>query len=125
MREAAKRAGMSDARWRQISSGYQTVSGEQIPVTGPAETVARMSQVVGVTAEELQRAGRDDAAAALEEITPLPQPDTASAFSPPVDAVYQLLAALPPEAQDEVLRRLAREHPNAAQPFDAQEHHAG
>lgn len=126
IREAARRAALSDARWRQITSGYQTVSGEQIPVKAPAETLARMAQVLGVSGDELVRAGRKDAAEALEEITPLPQePSTASGYVPPVDAVYAILASLPVEAQMEVVRRLARENPAAVRPSDGHERHAG
>ncbi|WP_061443806.1 helix-turn-helix domain-containing protein [Streptomyces sp. CCM_MD2014] len=125
-REAAKRAHLSDARWRQITSGYQSVSGESIPVHAPAETLARMAQVVGVTADELARVGRQDAADALEEITPLPQPAAAAnAFSPPADAVYAILASLSPEEQAEVVRRLARENPSVVQPSGGHQRQAG
>ncbi|MGV2914630.1 helix-turn-helix domain-containing protein [Streptomyces alfalfae] len=126
IREAARRAGISDARWRQINSGYQSVSGGAVPVRAPAETLARMAQVVGVSGEELARAGREDAAAALAEITPLPQASSAaSGFVAPVDAVYAILASLPVEAQAEVVRRLARENPGAVQPSGGQERQAG
>ncbi len=66
-REAARRAGLSEGRWRQITGGYQVVSaGVYAPVRGPAATVARMAAVVGVTAAQLRQAGRADAAIALE-----------------------------------------------------------
>lgn len=74
-REAARRAGISDARWRQITSGYQTVSGTRVPVSAPAETVARMAQVVGVTSEQLATAGREDAAEALRDLAPPGEPE--------------------------------------------------
>jgi len=65
-REAARRAGISEGRWRQIASGYQVVSaGVYAPVRGPAGTLARMAAVVGVTPAQLRRAGRTDAARAL------------------------------------------------------------
>lgn len=67
-RAAARQAAISDARWRQITSGYQTVSGTQVPVRAPADTLARMALVVGVTPEQLAEAGRQDAADALREI---------------------------------------------------------
>ncbi len=59
-REAARRAGISEGRWRQIASGYQVVSaGIYAPVRGPAPTLARMAAVVGVTPAQLtQPAGR-------------------------------------------------------------------
>src|SRR5215469_2152704 len=65
-REAARRAGISEGRWRQIASGYQVVSaGVYAPVHGPAGTLARMAAVVGVTPAQLRKAGRPDAARAL------------------------------------------------------------
>jgi hypothetical protein len=106
IRKAAPQAGISDARWRQITSGYQSVSGEHVPVRAPADTLARMAQVVGVTGDELRRIGRQDAAEALAEITPTVEEQSAAAYAPPVDAVYAIMAALPPDAQEEVIRRL-------------------
>ena len=65
-REAARRAGISEGRWRQITSGYQVVSaGIYAPVRGPAATLARMAAVAGVTPAQLEQAGRADAAAIL------------------------------------------------------------
>jgi hypothetical protein len=69
VREAARRAGLSYGRWRQITSGYQNVSpGSYAAVRAPARTLARMAHVVGITPGELTAAGREDAASALEEI---------------------------------------------------------
>ena len=65
-REASRRAGISEGRWRQIASGYQVVSsGVYAPVHGPAETLAKMAAVAGVTPAQLTGAGRPDAADAL------------------------------------------------------------
>ncbi len=65
-REAARRAGLSEGRWRQITSGYQIVSpGVYAQVRGPAATLAKMAAVAGVTAEELRAADREDAAVLL------------------------------------------------------------
>jgi hypothetical protein len=65
-REASKRAGISEGRWRQIASGYQVVSpGVYAPVHGPAQTLAKMAAVAGVTPAQLTGAGRPDAAKAL------------------------------------------------------------
>lgn len=65
-REAARRAGVSEGRWRQIAGGYQVVSpGVYAQVRGPAATLAKMAAVAGVTAAELRAAGREDAAQAL------------------------------------------------------------
>lgn len=65
-RKAASLVGISDARWRQIVNGYQSVGAGQVAtVVGPDETVARMAQVVGVTSEQLREAGRPEAAELL------------------------------------------------------------
>ena len=65
-REAARRAGISEGRWRQIAGGYQVVSpGVYAHVRGPAATLARMAAVAGVTPDQLTAAGRDDAARAM------------------------------------------------------------
>jgi hypothetical protein len=65
-REASRRAGISEGRWRQIASGYQVVSsGVYAPVHGPAQTLAKMAAVAGVTPAQLTAAGRPDAASAL------------------------------------------------------------
>jgi transcriptional regulator with XRE-family HTH domain len=65
-REGARRAGISEGRWRQIASGYQVVSpGVYAPVHGPAQTVARMAAAAGVSPAQLTGAGRPDAATAL------------------------------------------------------------
>jgi hypothetical protein len=69
IREAARRAGISYGRWRQIVTGYQNVSpGEYAAVRAPARTVARMAKVVGVTPSQLEEAGRADAADILRAI---------------------------------------------------------
>jgi hypothetical protein len=66
-RQAARLAGISEGRWRQISGGYQVVRpGASAPVRGPAATLARMAAAAGVSADELRAAGREDAARVLE-----------------------------------------------------------
>jgi hypothetical protein len=65
-REAARRAGISEGRWRQITGGYQVVSpGVYAQVRGPAATLAKMAAVAGLSPAELRAAGREDAAAVL------------------------------------------------------------
>lgn len=62
-RHAATEAGISDARWRQIVNGYMSAGGGQaVSVVGPADTLARMARVVGVTPDQLREVGRADAA---------------------------------------------------------------
>lgn len=60
-RSAALVAGLSEGRWRQIVSGYTSSNGQVNTVKGPADTVARMAQAVGVPIAELE-AVRPDAA---------------------------------------------------------------
>ena len=73
-----------------------------------------MAQVAGVTADQLRQAGRDDAADELDELESqaAAQP-TALTSDPQIDAIVALLATLPPEAQDEVLRRMRQDNPAA------------
>jgi hypothetical protein len=69
--DAAKTASMSESRWRQITKGFQQATPDtRIPVTAPARTLARMARAVGVTAEQLDTAGRTDAADILRAPPP-------------------------------------------------------
>jgi transcriptional regulator with XRE-family HTH domain len=62
-REAARRAGISDAWWRYVVQGWQNG-----PISGASDTVAKMARVVGVTPEQLETEGnRSDAARVLRE----------------------------------------------------------
>ncbi len=67
-RAAAKLAGISDTRWRQIVNGYEQRGEVRLPSHGPARTLARMALVVGVSNQELRDAGRDDAADEMETL---------------------------------------------------------
>jgi hypothetical protein len=99
VREAARRAGLSEGRWRQITGGYQIVSpGVYASVRGPAATLARMARVVGVTAEQLSEAGRDDAAMVLAA-------DEHSA----VEEIVQRVRELDADQARDLLARIARE----------------
>src|SRR4051812_15216413 len=50
VREAARRAGISEGWWRQVVQGYQPLRGGlRAPMRGSAEVVAAMAKVVGVT----------------------------------------------------------------------------
>ncbi len=67
-REAARQADISEARWRQIVSGYQSVGGSKASFRSPDRTLARMAHVVHVTPEDLESAGRPEAAQELRAI---------------------------------------------------------
>lgn len=61
IREAARRAGISEARWRHIEKGYQPIGGHQVPVNPRTENVVAIAKAVGMDPAELFRImGRDD-----------------------------------------------------------------
>jgi hypothetical protein len=69
VKKLAANAGISDTRWRHIVRGHQPAAGGGVaPVVGPAPTLARMAFAVGISAEELARTGRTDAADLLARI---------------------------------------------------------
>lgn len=87
IREAARRAGISYGRWRQIVTGYQNVSpGSYAEVRAPAKTLAKMALTVGITPEQMETEGqRPDAAEILREILRQQADSRAAApqFAPP------------------------------------------
>jgi hypothetical protein len=100
-REAARRAGISEGRWRQITGGYQVVSpGVYAPVRGPAGTLARMAAVAGVSPAQLRAAGRDDAAELLAR-----QPEE----QPAADQLLERVRAMDPEQARELLAAIAQQ----------------
>lgn len=71
IKQAARLAGVSDTRWRQIEQGYRMHRGRsEAEPPAPAPILARMARVAGVTPDDLRRAGRGDAAAELEVMRP-------------------------------------------------------
>ena len=97
IREAARRAGISYGRWRQIVTGYQNVSpGSFALVRAPAKTVAKMASVVGVTPAQLTEAGREDAAVKLADLLhPAPVTSAGSITLPPLAATASESDLLP------------------------------
>lgn len=82
VRSLAARAGMSDARWRQIVKGNQSMgNGHFNEVIAPALTLARMALVLGVIPEALESANRADAAGMLRRL--LAEAQQGGAQSPP------------------------------------------
>lgn len=68
-RAAAEKAGISEGRWRQVMNGYQaTGQGKYVDAVGTDVTVAHMAKAVEVTPEELDAAGRPDAALLLRDL---------------------------------------------------------
>lgn len=71
VREAARRAGISEGWWRQVAKGYQSLSGGAFGIVRdvPADTVAKMAKAAGVKPEQMETEGRrPDAARILREI---------------------------------------------------------
>lgn len=71
--KAAQLANISEGRWRQLAKGFQQATPDtRVAAKAPAETLARMANAVGMTADELKDAGRADAAKALEDMRSAP-----------------------------------------------------
>jgi transcriptional regulator with XRE-family HTH domain len=71
VREAAKRAGISEGWWRQVVKGYQSLSGGAFGLVRdvPAGTIARMAKAAQVPPGRLAAEGqRPDAARELEAL---------------------------------------------------------
>ena len=65
-RQAATKAGLSPSQWSDVERGHKKAgSGVVVPVQATAETLARMARIVGVGADDLAAAGREDAARQL------------------------------------------------------------
>jgi hypothetical protein len=83
VREAARRAGISEGWWRQVVKGYQPMGdGGYVLRHAPADTVANMARVVQVSPDQLQAEGqRPDAAEVMRETaTETLRPDIEPAF---------------------------------------------
>lgn len=101
IRQLAPLAGLSDARWRHITKGYQpTGGGRYNEARAPAATLARMALVLGLDPDDLDKVGRSDAGVILADMqaakerrpSPVPQPPTVragKAGSDPIDLIYR------------------------------------
>jgi transcriptional regulator with XRE-family HTH domain len=80
IREAARRAGISDAWWRYVVNGRQGTN----LVTGAADKVAAMARVVGLDPDRLETDGERPDAARILRTAPrdIPEP-VATAVAPP------------------------------------------
>lgn len=68
-REAARRAGISDARWRQIVTGVMSAGrGQTVDVNTTESTLARMARAVGADAEDVLTAAGFTATDAPERV---------------------------------------------------------
>lgn len=74
-REAARKAGISEGRWRQLESGYQGSEQYPSPVTTKPSTVIAVAMAVGLNVPEaLELAGFDPADYAELEPAPAARP---------------------------------------------------
>lgn len=75
-RKLAPDTGLTDSRLRHIVNGYQPAGqGQKIVVIAPADTLARIARAFGVTADQLENAGRSDAADLLRGMPDTPDPE--------------------------------------------------
>lgn len=110
---AAKRAGISTARWTQVEQGYETRAGERRPATAPPDTLAYMAAAIGLPPERLESEGqRPDAAAVLREMRGhgAVQPVPPAGEYPDDDPVLRYIRNLPglSSAERESLEYVAR-----------------
>lgn len=130
--KAAKMAGMSGTRWRQIVYGEASGGpGIKNPVTGNAETIARMARVVEISPEDLIAADRQDAADELVTILrkELGQPETGPQHPNATDPHRRRLLELWPQAAEwqrrsivgvlEEMLGVGARHPEPQQPEES------
>lgn len=126
-REAARRAGISEGRWRQIVSGQQR-SGDAIIAVNPRRiTVAAMARAVGVAEDEaLQAAGLTPLTSAeairVAQIYPKSGEDGTS-----VEALIQGIydSDMPEERKNELVRLIRRAEAQRAADLRAAEDELG
>lgn len=82
---AARKAGISTARWSQIENGYERRHGQYKPISASPPTLAHMAHAVGLTPDRLAEAGREDAAEILTEILAQKPPPPDPPPTPPDD----------------------------------------
>lgn len=95
IREAARRAGISEGRWRQLETGYQGSKDYLTPVTTKPTTVASVAEAVGWNVDDaLRKAGFSTADLAME----------------PTEEKSDLSHMSDDELLSELCRRLAQRH---------------
>lgn len=94
VREAARRAHVSDTRWRQVVTGVQTKASGRVPVNPTARTVVAMALAVGVDAGDALRAAgleaTDEAIAAMTAEARGPQADKGAAPAGLVEEIERI-----------------------------------
>lgn len=64
----AKAAGISPTTYRRVIRGIARLGGRDVAFDGTPESIARIARVLGVTPEQLEEAGRTDAAEELRAL---------------------------------------------------------
>jgi transcriptional regulator with XRE-family HTH domain len=112
VREAAKRAQISEGRWRQVAKGAQRIGDQDIPVNPRRGTVISMARAVGVAENEaLHAAGFDAAEHELLESFERPTPRQLKPPADPIEALIQEIfddARIPEDRKQELVRGLRR-----------------
>lgn len=110
--EAAQRAGISAEMWGHIERGHRSAGrgAGRVPVKAKRPTLARMAFEIGVSAEDLEEAGREDAAEVLRQMLDS-RPAEQTVMEVPVDRGRMLLEVDPElsEEERELVRRQAKE----------------
>lgn len=101
IREAARRADISESRWRQVEAGYQRMAGGiEVPVHPRAETVAAMCRAISADVSRgLELAGHNP-----DQYQWLLEPQLADESS------RDWFTGLPREEREQVLAELQRLH---------------
>lgn len=111
--EAARRARMSESRWRQVVTGVQVKGGTRIPVNPAPRVVIAMAAAVGADISEalaaagLEHVSAESAAAILQELqqpAPAPRPEAGAL----VDEIERIkgLRGISPEDKIRMVRAL-------------------
>lgn len=101
IREAARRAHVSESWWRFVEAGVQRLRGVDVPIQASAETLVAMARAINADIPRTLELGGYDPAA-YERRTSGLHGDT--------ESYQQWFAQLPRDAREEVLAELQRLH---------------
>ncbi|MFE6025580.1 hypothetical protein [Streptomyces niveus] len=114
---------MKASRWGQIENGYLMKDGTPMPTKAGDMQLAHMANVTGVRPDQLDAAGRQDAADILREIQQQEaerQQSHGPVTDPRVEMAERILNELPPRVREEVLRRFGGSLPAPSDPPQSQ-----
>lgn len=109
--EAAKRAGISPDTWGNVERGYRTPKrGHHVRVVATAATLAHMAHTVGLSADDLERLGRENADEAAQILRETYGPEPAT-MEIKIDRGTMLVGVPPtlPDEDREFVKRQAEE----------------